>query len=346
MRRLMKIGLIMIFLSRDILCFVRPRVNIPILVGYQSHFMSVADDIFNKRYENLLDSLQDLKTRQLQTDEQIRKTNEESNERFRKTDEQFRKTDEKLRKTYEESNELLRKSNEESNERFRKTDEQFRKTDELFRKTDEQQRKTDVKLVQLIGYNQNQDSNFEYTLGRSLQKYLLDSIGIPEDCITEVTQNKIYNPITGAEAAEWDAIFLIDYSDIGATQVAKSWPAHNTLILLEAKQNLHTSDVFKNLYPRIKSTIDCINVKSDDVSKKKQIVSRLACQRVTFYPDPDVLVAIGARNIDSKIAEEISSKGCLAIGPIGDDFEVLGGHPAYKVFNSRCEEIKGVMEPQ
>jgi hypothetical protein len=304
---------------------IGPRVNIPILVGYQSHFMSVADDIFNKKYENLLDSLQDLKTRQLQTDEQIRKTNEESNERFRKTDEQ-------LRKTYEESNELLRKANEEYNERSRKTD--------------EQQRKTDVQLVQLIGYNQNQDSNFEYTLGRSLQKYLLDSIGIPEHCITEVTQNEIYNPITGAKAAEWDAIFLIDYSDIGATQVAKSWPAHNTLILLEAKQNLHTSDVFKTLYPRIKSTIDCINVKSDDVSKKKQIVIRLACQRVTFYPDPDVLVAIGARNVNSTIAVEISRKGCLAIGPTGDDFEVLGGHPAYKVFNSRCEEIKGVMEPQ
>ena len=315
----------MIFLSRDILCFIRPRVNIPILVGYQSHFMSVADDIFNKRYENLLDSLQDLKTRQLQTDEQIRKTNEESNERFRKTDEQ-------LRKTYEESNELLRKANEEYNERSRKTD--------------EQQRKTDVQLVQLIGYNQNQDSNFEYTLGRSLQKYLLDSIGIPEHCITEVTQNKIYNPITGAEAAEWDAIFLIDYSDIGATQVAKSWPAHNTLILLEAKQNLHTSDVFKTLYPRIKSTIDCINVKSDDVSKKSKIKNKLLYQRGIFSPDPDVLVAIGARNVNSTIAEEISSKGCLAIGPTGDDFEVLGGRPAYKVFNSRCEEIKGVMEPQ
>ena len=297
------VGLIMIFLSRDILCFVRPRVNIPILVGYQSHFMSVADDIFNKRYENLLDSLQDLKTRQLQTDEQIRKTNEESNERFRKTDEQFRKTDELLRIT-------------------------------------------NVQLVQLIGYNRNQDSNFEYTLGRSLQKYLLDSIGIPEHCITEVTQNKIYNPITGAEAAEWDAIFLIDYSDIGATEVAKSWPAHNTLILLEAKQNLHTSDVFKTLYPRIKSTIDCINVKSDDVSKKSKIKNKLLYQRGIFYPDPDVLVAIGARNVNSTIAEEISSKGCLAIGPTGDDFEVLGGHPAYKVFNSRCEEIKGVMEPQ
>ena len=140
--------------------------------------------------------------------------------------------------------------------------------------------------------------------------------------------------------------FFIDYSDIGATQVAKSWPAHNTLILLEAKQNLNTSDVFKTLYPRIKSTIDCINVKSDDVSKKSKIKNKLFYQRGIFSPDPDVLVAIGARNVNSTIAVEISRKGCLAIGPIGDDFEVLGGHPAYTVFNSRCEEIKGVMEPQ
>ena len=161
---------------------------------------------------------------------------------------------------------------------------------------------------------------------------------IPEDCVTEVDQKKIYNPKTGQTAAEWDCIILLDYSEISTNDVMKRWPPHNTLILLEVKQILNISAVFEKLLTRVKNTVDCINFEPADCSTARKIKQKLIYQRGIFYPNPNFIVAIGARNVNNKIAEEIMSRGYLAVAPTGD-FKVLKGDSTIKVFNSSLVEI-------
>jgi hypothetical protein len=163
----------------------------------------------------------------------------------------------------------------------------------------------------------------------------LNKICIPEDCLTEIAQKIIYNPKTGEDAAQWDFIFKTDYSEINISDIMPNWPPHNTLILLEVKQNANLKDIFEKLGPRINNSIDAINCKAGECSNKKKIKEKLYYQRGIFSPNPNFIVAIGARNVDTTIAEEIISKGYLAIGPTGDDFQVIGNkNSSYKVFSN------------
>ena len=263
-----------------------------------------------------------------------RVTNKSSKNGF-KFNEKFDKILEAQKELIQELTQIQKELIENQNIIQKELTESQSKTDMQIKELTQTENKTQKALLQLIGYNQNQDANLEYQLSRTIKTHLLSKVFIPEDCLTEVAQKKIYSPKTGEEVAEWDFIFKTDYSEISASDIMPNWPPHNTLILLEVKQIANLTDIFEKLVLRVSKTSDAINCKPEDCSSKKKIKEKLFYQRGVLSPNPKFLVAIGAQNINTTTAEEIASKGYLAIGPTGDDFQVIGskGTP-YKVFSS------------
>jgi hypothetical protein len=183
-------------------------------------------------------------------------------------------------------------------------------------------------IEQLTSYNQNRDINLEDSIAISLKRYIVDSLGIPEEFVLQYSLKKIYNPTTGEVASEWDAIFLIDYSDKPLWVCLKqNLPPHNTIIILEAKQNLNVTDFKTKLPKRIKKTKDAINSAQ---SNKRSIKCKVAAQVAFFLVEPQFIVAVGSRNMNSTLAAEMANLGCLAFGPSGADFFAVS--KSYEIF--------------
>jgi len=224
--------------------------------------------------------------------------------RITKADEERRKADEERRKADEERREVDRKENEEEHRKMRRS------------------------LNELIGYNQNVDRSLEVSMAFSFKSYLVNKLKIPESCIRECDVHIIFDPLTGDVAVEWDGIFVIDYSDVlnennGTLifQLPESWPAHHTVFLLEVKQLLNTTSVFEKLPKRVSKTI--ISLTSQPESAKSKVRSTIAVQKARFPENPIFVVAVGGKNINNEIEEQILERGYLAIRPSGDDFNVV-----------------------
>ena len=225
--------------------------------------------------------------------------------------------------------------------RITKADEQRRIENEQRRiEKDEEHRKMRRSLNDLIGYNQNIDISLEVSMALSFKSYLVNKLKIPESCIGECDVHKIFDPSTGDVAVEWDGIFVIDYSDLfnenngtPLIQLPESWPAHHTVFLLEVKQLLNTTSVFEKLPKRVSKTI--ISLTSQAESAKSKVRSTIAVQKARFPGNPIFVVAVGGKNINNEIEEQILERGYLAIRPSGDDFNVVES-PIYrvKVFNA------------
>ena len=188
----------------------------------------------------------------------------------------------------------------------------------------EEQRKLRRSLNELIGYNQNIDRNMEISMVYSLKKYLEQTLLVPSDCIIEVDERSIIDPESGDTAVEWDGILVIDYTDLMVNNfsVPQHWPAHGTVFLLEVKQTMNSTAVLKKLPTRISKTIKALT--SATIPSKASV-------RMTRYPkDPVFTVAMGGGNVDDTVAEQILESGYLAIGPSGDNFQVLQS-PSHRV---------------
>ena len=195
-------------------------------------------------------------------------------------------------------------------------------------------------LNELIGYNQNVDRSLEVSIASSFKNYLVHILKIPETCILECEQHNIFDPKTGDIAAEWDGIFVMDYSDLSNDsngtllfQPPDFWPAQHTVFLLEVKQLLNITTVLEKLPKRINRTVTSLT--STDVSKKSKVQTTIAVQKARFPKDPMIVVAIGAKNVNGEVEQQILNNGYLAIRPSGKDFEViLPSTHHVKVFNA------------
>eukprot|EP01036_Dinobryon_divergens_P035050 gene35050-45372_t len=163
---------------------------------------------------------------------------------------------------------------------------------ERWERNDEENRKLRRSLNELIGYNQNVDSNLEVSMGFSFKSYLINTLNIPESCILECNEHEFCNPKNGDIAVEWDGIFIIDYSKLshenGTFMQPSTWPPHNTVYLVERSSSAKTK-----------------------------------LQRARFPKDPRFVMVVGGSNVRGKVEREILHSGYLAIRPTGDDFKVV-----------------------
>ena len=181
--------------------------------------------------------------------------------------------------------------------------------------------KLEKALNQLIGYDFNQDQSLELKMGTALQMYLTEELGIPEDFVVKVPFQKFLNTSNGEVAVEWDAVFVIDYTNRPADVIAPpKWPAHNTVFLLECKQHLVINQVLDRLDRRISNTIHAIN--STITTKKRKLQLELRAQQSYFDSNPVFKIAIGGQNVDSSLEKAITCAGYLAVDPSGDDFKI------------------------
>ena len=194
----------------------------------------------------------------------------------------------------------------------------------------EEQRKLRRSLNELIGYNQNIDRNVEISMVYSLKKYLEQTLLVPSDCIIEVDEHSIIDPESGDTAVEWDGILVIDYTDLMVNNfsVPQHWPAHGTVFLLEVKQTMDSTAVLKKLPTRIRKTIKALT--STTIPSKGSVRMKVSVQKARYPKDPVFTVALGGGNVDDTVAEQILESGYLAIGPSGDNFQVLQS-PSHRV---------------
>lgn len=194
----------------------------------------------------------------------------------------------------------------------------------------EEQRKLRRSLNELIGYNQNIDRNMEISMVYSLKKYLEQTLLVPSDCIIEVDERSIIDPESGDTAVEWDGILVIDYTDLMVNNfsVPQHWPAHGTVFLLEVKQTMESTAVLKKLPTRISKTIKALT--STTIPSKGSVRMKVSVQKARYPKDPVFTVAMGGGNVDDTVAEQILESGYLAIGPSGDNFQVLQS-PSHRV---------------
>ena len=93
----------------------------------------------------------------------------------------------------------------------------------------------------------------------SLKNHLTNILNIPESCIVECDEHEFFDPNTGDSAAEWDSIFVINYSILFHENrtfiLPPDWPPHDSVFLLEVKQVLHTTAVMAKIPQRISRTI-------------------------------------------------------------------------------------------
>jgi hypothetical protein len=214
---------------------------------------------------------------------------------------------------------------------------------ERWERNDEENRKLRRSLNELIGYNQNVDSNLEVSMGFSFKNYLVNTLKIPESCILECDEHEFCNPKNGDIAVEWDGVFIIDYSKLshenGTFIQPSTWPPHNTVYLLEVKQLLNVTSVLIKIPDRISKTITSLT--STDVSKKRRISAKTQLQRSRFPKDPRFVVVVGGSNVRGKVEKEILHSGYLAIRPTGDDFKVVQSRKyPVKVFNATAADLE------
>ena len=191
---------------------------------------------------------------------------------------------------------------------------------------DEEMNRIEKQLKQLIGYNCNQDMNLENICGRALKMYLIESLGISEDYIMSYDHKKIYNCTNGIIAVEWDTICLIDYSDKPPNETLSIHsPPHNTIFLMEVKQNMNLDEVLGNIPRRVIITRDIINSDVNELNQKKKVKNLVASQLEFFInKDPSFVIAIGSKNLNATSEAKIIESGYLALSPSGEDFKISG----------------------
>jgi len=241
-------------------------------------------------------------------------------------------------KTQSESQVAFTKTQSESLAAFTKT---HAESQAAFAKTQAEvqiiQLKNEKQLGQLIGYNQNQDSSLEYSLALPLKNFILQTCRVPQNCLIEVDQKKIFDPASGDISAEWDAIFLVSYSN---SNFRRRKIPHNTLFLLEAKQKVNATAVLRDLPGRLQKTITAINMPDDQVSKILKVRSKVAYQRGILLPNPHVVVAIGGRNIHDDVLTDIVLSGYIPIGPTGNEFKAY----ARKIADFKILRADGILK--
>eukprot|EP01035_Chromulina_nebulosa_P036852 gene36852-49704_t len=245
--------------------------------------------------------------------------------------------------------EILNRIVVEDYERRKQDDERRKQDDERLKEVQkldqEEHRKMRRSLTDLIGYNQNVDKTLEVSMETSFKNFLVHTLKIPESCIRECDEHKIFDPKTGDTAVEWDGIFIIDYSELSNNdngsffQPPESWPAHHTVFLLEVKQMLNATSVFEKMPERIRKTV--VSLTSTTVSRKKKVKAKIELQQARFPRDAMFTVAIGGKNVRGAIEKDILRNGYLAIRPSGKDFKVMQSpkHRA-KLFNVSSFEIE------
>jgi hypothetical protein len=188
-------------------------------------------------------------------------------------------------------------------------------------------------LNELIGYNQNQDKNVEHAIGCSLKGYLKQVLMLPDTCIMEVEEHRIFDPKSGETACEWDEIVVINYTELPHDVVqAKEWPVNGTVFVMEVKQMVNTTTVLSKIPQKLVRTDKVLRSTS---RPRRRFQSKIAAQRASFPQDPLFIVALGGSNVHGTVQQDIVDSGYLAISPSGDDFKVV--HSSYhsvKVFNA------------
>lgn len=184
-------------------------------------------------------------------------------------------------------------------------------------------------IQQLTSYNQNRDTNLEDNIAVSLKRHILEYLKVPEEYLFEYNSKRIYSPKTGETSSEWDAIFLVDYSEKPMyIYIHEKCPPQNTVFFLEVKQNLNFTDFSSKLDLRVNKTRDAIN--EVNVSRKKAIQRKVCSQVGFFMKEPKFIVAVGSRNMNSSLTAEVADLGCIAFGPSGEDFCAVS--KSYKIF--------------
>lgn len=169
-------------------------------------------------------------------------------------------------------------------------------------------------MHELTGYTKKHSRNLENILRRSLKAYIMKSLGVRNEFLSEFKPRKIVNPKNGDESEEWDAVYLVTYDEESNAELS-SIVENNTLFLLEVKSNiLNTTEIFEKIDMKLKNTLSSLKPEGV-VSSKKTVQNKLKKQQSFFLDDSHIIVAIGSRSLDDADVNTIIKAGYLAVSP-------------------------------
>ena len=148
--------------------------------------------------------------------------------------------------------------------------------------TSESVRSLSESVKQLISGSQNEDRGLEYQLSCSLFNYLTKKLHIPASCVQRLEQQEILNISNGKLVAEWDAIFLINYC-VNEPEIAPSlhFPVSNTLVVLEAQQNLKVDVTLPDIHRKLTNTFRALNSTHESKRKKNSGINCVPTKNIS-----------------------------------------------------------------